>query len=239
MSRRRLAAVLVSAAVVIAAIGGYVLLTKHVPPNPLTSNPPGQSPRPPPSPAPSPPGNTTTTNTTGPGGDNAVIANNTSRTATNPGNGLELNVTIYQAIVPMNNSTSIQILIVNPTGTTKNVSSANDYPLNLTGPPCYEDRPFGYAIYQGILNLSDIINNPSEYTPLQLNYPTNYSCGNQSQQPYWVFYPYGQFVDTAGFSGYYANYSGSPTFTHFQPGKYTIVVGDEWGQTVALYFEVY
>ncbi len=228
MSRRRVIAVLVSAIVVLAATGGFVLLSKHSLPGPLAAQPPRPAP-----PPPSPPANTTS-----PGDGNVTIANNTSKTSTNEANALELNVTIHQAVIELNNSTSITILITNTENAENNVSSANYYPIPLTGAPCFEDRPFGFNIYSGIQNLSSMTDHPSDYAPLQLYYPANYSCGNQTQQPYWMFYPYGQLSYSYGFSGYYSNISGKWTWTSFQPGKYTMVIGDEWGQAVVLYFEV-
>jgi hypothetical protein len=132
--------------------------------------------------------------------------------------------------------------------TANDVTSAADWPLTglLDGPCGTSIYPMGVELVRGT-NLSAASTN---YLVL-FSGPT--MCPNQpSQIPGYVFKADSQLAQVAGYyygmnatirvGGYWtwdrANPSANPVFHPFEPGIYTVVAGDEWGDVVLLHFTV-
>jgi hypothetical protein len=99
-------------------------------------------------------------------------------------------------------------------------------------------------VFQGYYtesNVSLIQNGPGPYG-LQLAWPSQYECGFMPGA--WSsFYPFQPRESRVGYyfstAGYYTSHDPSNAkFKLFDPGVYTVVAGDEWGQLVLLYFNV-
>jgi hypothetical protein len=144
---------------------------------------------------------------------------------------------------------------------TNNIPIADNWPLNgLTrmgfGNP-NPNIPYGIAVYQGDYTSANF----SAATPLNLDNPTAIYLG----PPYFAptsfsFHPLSDIADIipgknipsadAGsnttnqqisaeitLKGYWTN-SSVPNFTYFDPGVYTVVGGDEWGNLVFVHFTI-
>jgi hypothetical protein len=121
---------------------------------------------------------------------------------------------------------------------------------NLTLAPCASTNqyPFGVAIFEGRYTLANL----SSANSLQL-YPGNtfYPCSSLSRAvgDSIEFSPYQDIRLSLAYSGYYAD-GGEPAAGNsdrstavdvlhsFASGTYTLAVGDEWGHTDLLYFQV-
>jgi len=144
--------------------------------------------------------------------------------------------------------------MTNMLSTSNNVTSAASWPLNgLSENGCGTTfYPMGIEVIRGT-NLSAASSNY-----LDLLYPGPHSCPKGPYQVSWYqfkngsqiahvssvsFPPYFLMNATMSFGGYWTwdrtvDPSANPVFHPFEPGVYTVVAGDEWGDVVLLHFTV-
>ncbi len=166
--------------------------------------------------------------------------------------GLALEAVLNSSAYTPGQTVSLTIGELNTLASENLVHAANDWAVqNLGVGPCGRlDLPFGFQVYLGYHAAGQSLN---ESQALAL-YPPDvaYNCpailgGIDS----YSFYPLSDFAtatgscspepcfgrnmtQTSGFAGYWAGAS----FRSFSPGVYTVVVGDEWGALLAVYFTV-
>ena len=149
----------------------------------------------------------------------------------------------------------INISIINPTAHAVTINAAQDWPINgvALGPCGTGGLPMGIAVYGGYYTGSNIT---AAGTPLAVFEPGVYDCISVYVRSF-VFSPYGssstQRSDINGsfhvgsyslsyhwvLSGFWVGQgtSSSPAVLEpFQPGPYTVVCANEWGQMVILHF---
>ena len=152
---------------------------------------------------------------------------------------------------------TINISIINPTAHTVTIDAAQDWPINGTalGPCGTGGLPMGIAVYDGYYTGSNIT---AAGTPLAVFEPGVYACISVYVRSF-VFSPYGasstQRSGTNGsfhvgsyslsyhfvLSGFWVgqgNSSSPAVLEPFQPGPYTVVGANEWGQLVLLHFRI-
>jgi hypothetical protein len=128
--------------------------------------------------------------------------------------------------------------------------------------PCGSlNRPIGYAIYSGKYSSDQILR--QKPTPVSLCHPGVYNCPAIFNVGGYLFLPSSDvatvfssaidnqtssaiFTDSMSGSGSFSGgwtmgsdvFGTGAQFSSFQPGVYTIVGGDEWGDIALLYFTV-
>ena len=201
------------------------------------------------------PSNTYSTNPT-------MQSTRAATTVTNPTNDLDL-----QLSVNTSSATGVSIFVdaFNPSSSTVNVASANDWIVPLTGSngaPCgddtYAQNPIvGFAIAEGYYTSSNV----TQAKLLDLVNPsTTYSCSlylGYANPTGFLFQPLSDMATSYGcnqqrcMSGSastgLASSSSAPgtgywnqngTFISFPKGTYTVLAEDEWGDIVLAYFTV-
>jgi hypothetical protein len=188
----------------------------------------------------------------------------TATVAVDSANNLQLQLSLNAS---SSSATGIKVTIFvdayNPSSSTANVTSANDWvvPLNYTdGAPCGDDTyaqnpTVGFAIAQGYYTSSNVteaellalVNPNATYNcPLYLGYanPTGFLFQPLSDMA--ASYGCDQQSCMSGSASTGASGSGAiteywsqgGTFTSFPRGTYTVLAEDEWGNTVLAYFTV-
>ena len=171
--------------------------------------------------------------------------------------GLELSLYLDSKTYQQGQQVNILVDEKNTLKTTNTISASTKWPLSRLGVgPCGPvNYPFGIAIFQGNYTAANV----SSATPLQIYQPATYTCpmtlGDISS---YVFQPLSDTASvfqmsesTAVFNnmemntefepaptGYWASNNIGAVFTHFEPGVYTVVAGDEWGAVVVVHFTV-
>jgi hypothetical protein len=130
-----------------------------------------------------------------------------------------------------------------------------------TGPCGPLNLPVGFTIYSGNYSMVQVLNaKPSSltlYQPGVYNCPaiffvggyqfqpdsdvaTVYSGGadNQTSQPIFTEPMVGSGSSSGSWTGRWSILGSGSRFQNFQPGVYTVVGGDEWGDIALLYFTV-
>jgi DNA-binding transcriptional ArsR family regulator len=114
---------------------------------------------------------------------------------------------------------------------------------NLSLGLCSGTDPLGIAVYEGVYGLDNV----TSATPISFYAPgTYYSCGLSVVTNSFVFQPLQNITAYVDLQGYWT--AGETThpgggisdgMLHpFLPGVYTVITGDEWGHTKAIYFYV-
>jgi hypothetical protein len=183
--------------------------------------------------------------------------NNGNSASSKSVNGLELFLSLDSKTYQSGQQVGIDIDEKNTLSKTNTIISSAKWPvIGLGVGPCgVLNYPFGIVIFQGNYTAANI----SSGTPLQIYEPGIYHCpmtlaGISS----YVFQP---LSDNAALfqmsestpvinnmemdtefepapTGYWASNEVGSTFTNFEPGVYTVVAGDEWGNLVILHFTV-
>jgi hypothetical protein len=175
-------------------------------------------------------------------------------------NGLSLNLSLDVKTYYLGQKVHISVDEKNTQSKTNNIPVAENWPLNgliITLSLCQsEDYPFGIAAYRGDLSSSDL----SNAVPLHLyNMNGLFGCSTPFVHPIsYSFKPGSDIADLTpkngdiaissyikdrqisadvSLKGYWTD-SDSSRFRSFEPGIYTVVVGDEWGNVVVIHFTV-
>jgi hypothetical protein len=176
-------------------------------------------------------------------------------TTSNSANGLSLVLSLNSTIMQSGQGISVILEEQNTLPKVNEVSASTNWPLNgLKVGPCGPlNYPIGVAIFQGYYVAANI----SSAKPLQLYEPGVYACPMiLAKIDAYTFQPLSSTADIVGSCGssscfterIYSNVTangywnegllGGATFTHFNPGTYTVVAGDEWGALAILHFLV-
>jgi hypothetical protein len=174
-----------------------------------------------------------------------------------PASHLQLTLTVNSANIDYGKPLSLTIDLSNTENRWNNVSAANNWPLpNLTlsqGCSTYGE-PYGIILARGYL-----VNNLTLGMPLNVfssaNPSANSTFGAITDCPfhvpevsYYQFHPLSDFAEryyyltgtrmntTLTLNGYW---TGNGSFRYFDPGSYTLICGDEWGQLTALHIHVH
>jgi hypothetical protein len=176
--------------------------------------------------------------------------------SSNFANGLILSLSLDAKTYQQYQDVSITIDEKNTLSKTNRVAAADKWPVRgLTLGPCSQGSPFGVAVYQGDHNSRSI----SALTPLVIFNPNalyhcpafawgegssydfyassdiaaiRYSCDPPCTESYDTQL-YRELSLTHYWDGCYPS-----TIHSFEPGDYTIVAADEWGNMVILHFTV-
>jgi len=177
-------------------------------------------------------------------------------------NGLSFSVSTDQAAYAPGREIEVVTDEKNTLAKTNNVPVSDDWSLDglirmYFGPAAYPDVPYGIAVYRGDYTSANI----SRLTQLNLYdpsaeplataafAPTSYSFEPLSDIAYIIpgknipsadagsNKPNQQISAEITLKGYWTN-SSAPSFTYFDPGIYTVVGGDEWGNLVFVHFTV-
>jgi hypothetical protein len=174
----------------------------------------------------------------------------------NPGesgsvDGLVLGASLNASVVAPGAPIALRIYEMNSLDSVVNVSASNSWPYaNLKLGPCGSlSTPFGFKVLEGYYAPSSAGLSSAEGVPL---YSAGvYGCPSEFQVSSYSFLPMSTEASLGGFcssgpcetipmngseilSGWYSG----TQLMDFAPGVYTVVVGDEWGASLVLYFEV-
>jgi hypothetical protein len=175
-----------------------------------------------------------------------------SSSATSP-SGLRLSLQLNATIINSGRHISLSANVTNLLNVEDNVTAQANWPINrLTdGITCSVEYPMGMAVVKGFYDQSNF----SQVLPLFLFDPNESSgCPAIQNVNYYVFNPTSSAATPYpnGFSsvlmdarlvisGYWTFVGGSGSasvFHSFDPGVYTVIAGDEWGDSVILHFTV-
>jgi len=170
--------------------------------------------------------------------------------------GLSLSLSLDSKTYQSGQEVGIDIDEKNTLSRTNTITASAKWPVSGLGVgPCGAlNYPFGIAIFQGNYTAANI----SSGTLLQIYEPNIYHCPMiLTDISSYVFQPLSDSaavfqmsestaVFTAGMNaefepaptGYWASNNVGATFTNFEPGVYTVVAGDEWGDLVVVHFTV-
>ena len=170
--------------------------------------------------------------------------------------GLSLSLYLDSKTYQSGQEVGIDIDEKNTLSRTNTITASAKWPVSGLGVgPCGAlNYPFGIAIFQGNYTAANI----SSGTLLQIYEPNIYHCPMiLTDISSYVFQPLSDSaavfqmsestaVFTAGMNaefepaptGYWASNNVGATFTNFEPGVYTVVAGDEWGDLVVVHFTV-
>ncbi len=185
----------------------------------------------------------------------AKTTDNTTPASSSSINGLSLSRSLDGTTYQPGQEIAITVDETNVLSTINDVPVANKLPSELISgftnqPPIF---PFGMAVFQGDYTLSNysnatplVIRNPSEvYVGTPVAGPTSYSFQPLSDT---AVLEGGSYNSSNGLkmqyeisvNGYWPgdNFSSNSQLTNFEPGIYTVVAGDEWGNLVILHFTV-
>jgi hypothetical protein len=184
-----------------------------------------------------------TTTTTASGNSNSASSSST--------NGLSLSLSLDGTTYQPGQSVSIIVDEKNLLSTTNNLSATDNLPSEFgsgfTNDPWF---PLGLAVLRGNYTGS----NYSTGTPLIIYNPGEVYIGTTSIAP--TAYSFSPFIDVAvlnggdynssiairshieiNVNGYWPN-NESASSKNFEPGVYTVVAGDEWGNLIVVHFTV-
>ena len=166
-------------------------------------------------------------------------------------NGLSLSLSTDRTTHQLGQSVSIIVDEKNLLSTTNNVPATDNLPAEfMSGFPNEPSFPLGLAVLRG----NYIGSNYSTAKPLIIFNPGEVYIGTTAAAP--TSYSFDPLIDVAilnggdynssnairlhieiSINGYWPNNENAPS-NNFEPGIYTIVVGDEWGTLVVLHFTV-
>jgi hypothetical protein len=187
--------------------------------------------------------------------------------ATNSTNDLNLSMTLSNLTISPGQAISLVIDEANMLNMTNNVNASGNWLLYLARGPCGPlNDPMGVAFFKGYYTASNILGAESLgiYKPGTYSCPAIFDVNSYGFQPLsdnatifvesglaqhgtmiWSSKPLATWPMNADItvSGYWTDnpldYMGtSAVFHNFEPGIYTVVGGDEWGQLLILHFEV-
>jgi hypothetical protein len=184
----------------------------------------------------------------------STTSNQQGNAETGSKDALVLGAGANASVVSSGQALSIRIWERNTLDSENNVSSAKEWLVEgLSLGPCENfNMPFGIKIMAGYYTESSA--NLSSASSIQYFQPGFYACPALFNVGWYLFSPLSTNATLGGFctpepcgiswamngtvtiSGEYVG--GSTTRTPLTPGLYTIVVGDEWGAYVFLYFSV-
>ena len=186
-----------------------------------------------------------------------TLFNNGNSASSKSVNGLSLSLSLDSKTYQSGQQVGIDIDEKNTLSKTNTITSSAKWPISGLGVgPCGPlNYPFGIAIFKGSYASANV----SSATPLQIYEPGIYHCpmilaGISS----YVFQPLSDIASVFQMSeatavinnmemdtefepaptGYWASNNVGAAFTHFEPGIYTVVGGDEWGNLIILHFTV-
>ena len=164
-------------------------------------------------------------------------------------NGLAISVSVNSSSVRSNGSVSIIVTLANPTERTINLTRANSWyltGLNESWPCNSGSLAYGYEVFRGYYSLTNVSSGRNVLHPGV--YP---SCVYIVPPSFFVFPPKATYIPSVLFnytSPIYAIDGGFVRQGNFmvgvnslwssQPGVYTMVVGDEWGNLAVIHFTV-
>lgn len=162
--------------------------------------------------------------------------------------GLELTATITPTVLTEGQNISIVAEINN---TLSKIVKVNATSLaNPAYGPCQQGFATSIRIYSGNYSYTELFNNRSQPMPLLLYNPSLiYTCPEVFNFRY-TFNPKSAIAtiqpgnetkvvrESSVVGGYWTSSGQTYTFHDFQPGKYTVVVYDAWGQQLIGYFQV-
>ena len=182
--------------------------------------------------------------------------NNGNSASSKSVSGLELSLSLDSKTYQSGQQVGIDIDEKNTLSKTNTITSSAKWTISGLGvDPCGPlNYPFGIAVFQGNYTAANI----SSASPLQIFEPGIYHCPMiLTDISSYVFQPLSDSaavfqmsestaVFTAGMNaefepaptGYWASNNVGATFTNFEPGVYTVVAGDEWGDLVVVHFTV-
>jgi hypothetical protein len=162
---------------------------------------------------------------------------------------LLLRLTLANSSILIGKNVSLGLSLTNMLTTTNDIPSGRTsaiaglyWPGDICSTADYNE-PLGIAIFKGSFSNGNI----SSGTPLFLLNPQTHSCPSPPQVSTWSFRPMSAVANdvllNANFStnGYWSGadaYGNGAIFVHFNPGHYTVAIGDEWGDLLLLEFEV-
>ena len=173
---------------------------------------------------------------------------------TNSTIGLELSLRLSNATFSPGQSVSVNITESNTENITNTVASESHFPLSgmALGPCGTMNYPFGISLFQGYYdqgNLSLLANQSS----LELYQPGVYACPAMFVVNGYSFQPQSDnaslgttstgaisipMTDAVNTNGSWTGRTMGSTFHEFQPGVFTVVAGDEWGDVAIVHFTV-
>jgi len=169
--------------------------------------------------------------------------------------GLTLRLVLSPSSEVSGSSEYVLATLTNELSTRNLLRAPGHPPLGLRYYPCGPDAPpIGIFLFQGVFNR----NNVSGAIPLALTAPGPVDCGPQAPLSYFAFLPNsdsvelysvngGPFMNTSALiearvAGYWTGFDlpgiDSAVFHPFEPGAYTAVVIDAWGDLISLTFAV-
>ncbi len=174
--------------------------------------------------------------------------------------GLETSLTLNATSILPGQWISLTISESNSMKTTNNVSASNSWPIQyLSLGACSENYPVGIGIFEGYYTLANVTS-ISEAQMVHFIHPGTYSCPEIFHIDSYVFQPSGNLVNYSnlctgpgspgclipmtGTIQLNGSWSGGDQFGKgaidniLNPGIYTVVGADEWGQIVLLHFAV-
>jgi len=167
--------------------------------------------------------------------------------------GLNFSLTAQPAEMAGENGVSIHVTLSNTRASTNNLPSQGSTLYSIG--PCPGTLPFWFEVFQGNYNANNVSQGKS--LALWQSWPfcgngipvASYSFGPNSSNVTVTMASQGPGQQSVKFSesaGYVDNYSGywgtnsepSANFTPFQPGVYTVLAGDSWGQEAVVHFQI-
>lgn len=174
--------------------------------------------------------------------------------------GLKLILSVNTTSIASGGAIEVVLDEVNTLTTMKTINASYSFPIRgLGASPCGAlgslPPPIGWTLFRGYHTTNDLW-----YGQLAMYSPGPYLC--PLVRPPMKWYTFAADSDNASFYGYcgsqpcfatpmkldqsFSGYwivipllnSGSGSFSRFQPGVYTVVGGDEWGDLVLLHFAV-
>lgn len=168
---------------------------------------------------------------------------------TNNLNGLSLSAGYYfNSPNGVNYTLGVTVEIYNTRPFSNNVSTSDQWPLSsLSAGPC-SNWPAGIALYSGFLNRASVSTaQPLEWFPVGI-----YACPviynikaylfhpmSNFANPYPSYGPGGPMIKAFPISQLWVQGPNGQTHHSLQAGRYTLVVGDEWGQMLLFNFTIY
>jgi hypothetical protein len=167
--------------------------------------------------------------------------------------GLKFSFVINPTMLPSNHNLSLSVELLNVQGTSNNFTTGSNWPMNglVSNSPCNGwFFPMKFGIARGHYTSANL----SSLTLLSLFDPTAvYACPAEFLISHYLFQPSSDLATTnvnsnpvimnesMKIGGYWTGSPMSPgsgVFHYFEPGSYTAVSGDEWGDMILLYFSV-
>lgn len=185
----------------------------------------------------------------GPGSIGSHPAILTGEIAPNSNLGLQLSLTISSSTYAPGQMVPINITETNTLSTVNKVSSQRNWPVSgLTLGPCGSlNYPFGIEIFPGYYDQSNI-SQASNQSVLPFYKPGLYPCPAILIFSSYSFQPLSDVANVSFGSmnlttvvetnGSWTGSMSSSAFQTFNPGVYTIVAGDEWGDLAIVHFSV-